>query len=147
MNYSIRRLEISDINGLAEIMVNAFLNEPWKEIWDAKKCNERLTIFNSISSSLSFTLINENNVICGAAIGYVVPFKNKNEYDLQEFFIDPKLVGNHLGTFLMNELLEELKKANVDTVKFYTAGDLNKFYDKFGFEKLKNEYLMELNIK
>lgn len=31
------------------------------------------------------------------------------EYDLQEFFIDPRLSKNHLGTFLMNELILVMK--------------------------------------
>lgn len=49
-------------------MKNAFLNEPWKEDWDENICFERLSIFSNISSSFSFTLVNENNEICGAAI-------------------------------------------------------------------------------
>lgn len=31
------------------------------------------------------------------------------EYDLQEFFIDLRLSKNHLGTFLMNELILVMK--------------------------------------
>ena len=54
----------------------------------------------------------------------MIPFVNKMEYDLQEFFIDPKLAKNHLGSFLMDELLKEIRKTNVDTFKFYTSGNL-----------------------
>ena len=147
MNYSIRKLKNSDIKELSKIMKNAFLNELWKEDWDENICFERLSIFSSISSSFSFTLVNENNEICGAAIGYIVPFVNKMEYDLQEFFIDPKLSKNHLGTFLMNELIKEAKIAKIDTIKFYTAGNLYKFYNKFGYKMIENEYLMDLDIK
>lgn len=146
MNYFIRRLEKNDIKTLAGIMKNSFYYEPWNEIWDENKCFERLNIYSSISSACSFTLLNENNEICGAVIGYIIPFVDKLEYDLQEFFIDHNLQKNHLGTFLMNELLKELKVLNVDNVKFYTTGMLDKFYNKFGYKKVNDEYLMKLSI-
>lgn len=147
MNYVVRKLEINDIKELSKIMKKAFLSEPWIEDWNEQSCFERLNILCSIPTSFSFTLVNENNEICGAAIGYVIPFVNKNEYDLQEFFIDPELSKKHLGTFLMDEILKEVKKANIDKIKFYTAGDLYKFYDKFGYQKIDNEYLMEIKLK
>ena len=105
-----------------------------------------MNIFISISTSFSYTLINENNEICGCAIGYTVPFVNKIEYDLQEFFINPKFVKKQLGTFFMNELIKEAKKNHIDSIKFYTTDNLDKFYSKFGFNKINNEYLMERNI-
>lgn len=110
MNYSIRKLEKNDIKILSKIMKEAFFNTPWNEVWEENKCYERLNIFISISTSFSYTLINENNEICGGAIGYTVPFVNKIEYDLQEFFINPKFVKKQLGTFFMNELIKEAKK-------------------------------------
>lgn len=147
MNYVVRKLEINDIKELSKIMKKAFLSKPWIEDWNEQSCFERLNILCSIPTSFSFILVNENNEICGAAIGYVIPFVNKNEYDLQEFFIDPELSKKHLGTFLMDEILKEAKKANIDKIKFYTAGDLYKFYDKFGYQKIDNEYLMEIKLK
>lgn len=60
MNYFIRKLEKSDIKPLSKIMMDAFLNE--------QMCIDRLTIFTNISTSLSYTLINEKNEICGAAM-------------------------------------------------------------------------------
>ncbi len=46
----------------------------------------------------------------------------------------------------MNELIKEAKKNHIDSIKFYTADNLDKFYSKFGFNKIDNEYLMELSI-
>ena len=146
MNYSIRKLEKNDIKILSKIMKEAIFNTPWNEVWEENKCYERLNIFISISTSFSYTLINENNEICGGAIGYTIPFVNKIEYDLQEFFIDSKLTQKHLGTFFMNELIKKAKKNHIDSIKLYTADNLDKFYSKFGFNKIDNEYLMELNI-
>jgi len=146
MNYTIRKLLKNDLKTLSIIMKEAFFNEPWNETWNEETCLKRLTIFSQMSSSFSYTFINENNEICGAAIGYVIPFVDKTEYDLQEFFISPKLAKQHLGTFFMNELLKEVKKAKIDTVKFYTAGNLYRFYEHFGFKRINDEYLMELNI-
>lgn len=147
MNYSIRKLEESDLLTLAKMMKDAFLGAPWKEVWKEEMCLKRLSIFSSISSSYSYTLINEKNEICGAAIGYVVPFVDHFEYNLQEFFIDAKLLKMHLGTFFMNELIKKAKETGIDTIKFYTAGDLYRFYEKFGYKKINDEYLMELHLQ
>lgn len=59
MNYFIMKLEKSDIKPLSKIMIDAFLSEPWNE----QMCIDRLTIFTNISTSLSYTLINEKNEI------------------------------------------------------------------------------------
>lgn len=147
MKYSVRKLELSDIKDLSEIMKAAFSNEPWHEVWDEKLCFERLSLFCNIPSSINFTLIDENNRICGAAIGYVVPFIDGYEYSFQDFFINPSLSKNHLGTFFLNEVLNELKKTHISSIKFYTAGTLDYFYSNFGFKRTKDEYLMEMKVK
>lgn len=46
----------------------------------------------------------------------------------------------------MNELIKEAKKNHIDSIKFYTTDNLDKFYSKFGFNKINNEYLMERKI-
>ena len=59
MNYFIRKLEKSDIKPLSKIMMDAFLDEQLNEVWNEQMCIDRLTIFTNISTSLSYTLINE----------------------------------------------------------------------------------------
>ena len=46
----------------------------------------------------------------------------------------------------MNELIKVLKEEGVSKIKFYTSGELYKFYSKFGYYKVNEEYLMELKI-
>lgn len=146
MKYYLRKLNENDIDELSKIMKEAFECEPWGEEWDEHAVYNRIKIFNNIESSLSYVLVDENRTLCGAAIGYIIPFVNDNEYAFQDFFINPRLRGNHLGTFFMNELLTKLKENNVTKIKFFTAGTLDKFYSKFGFKKISDEYLMELKF-
>lgn len=146
MNYFLRKVNENDIDELAKIMKYAFSIEPWNECWDEKSCFDRLTLFNKIPSALNYVLVDENNSPCAAAFGYVVPFIDDIEYAFQDFFVNPQLKGNHLGTFFMNELLKKLKENNVTKIKFYTSGSLDKFYSKFGFHIIDNEYLMELKF-
>ena len=112
-----------------------------------KVCEKRISIFNSFPTSLNYVLINDENKICAAAIGYTIPFLNDNLYELQEFFIDLNESKNHLGSLLMNELIKVLKEEGVSKIKFYTSGELYKSYSKFGYSKVNEEYLMELKIK
>ena len=147
MSYYLRKLKEEDIKEVALIMKNAFLKEPWKESWDEKVCEKRISIFNSFPTSLSYVLINDEDKICAAAIGYTIPFLNDNLYELQDFFIDLNESKKHLGSLLMNVLIKVLKEEGVSKIKFYTSGELYKFYSKFGYSKVNEEYLMELKIK
>ena len=88
MSYYLRRLKEEDIKEVALIMKNAFLKEPWLECWNKKVCEKRISIFNSFLTSLIYVLINDENKICAAIIGYTIPFLNDNLYELKEFFID-----------------------------------------------------------
>ena len=104
MTFSLRKLELEDINHLSKIMKNAFIQEPWKEEWKENDCYKRLEIFYNIPSFLGYTLL--------------------------EIFVDPNYKDNHLGTILMNNLLEKLNDTNIDIIHFYTSGNLYKFYSK-----------------
>ena len=147
MTFSLRELKLDDINQLAKIMKNAFIQEPWKEEWKESDCYKRLEIFYNIPSFLGYTLIDENNKIYGVSLGYIAPLASKQEYTLLEIFVDSNYKENHLGTILMNNLLEKLNETNIDIIHFYTSGNLYKFYSKFGFEKSNNEYIMYKDIK
>lgn len=146
MNYKVRKLEKEDLEILSILMQESFINKPWNENWKKEVCFKRLELFNNIPFAYNLVLIDDENKICGASIGYIVPFLDDNEYDLQEFFIDTKRMNQHLGTILMNKLIEKLKENKVTKIKFYTYFDLCKFYSRFGYEKSNNEYLMEMKI-
>ena len=142
MNYYLRKTDLNDLNELSSIMKKAFKEDPWNEKWSTKDCYNRLMVFCNIPNQLSYTLINDKDEICGAAIGFYVPHAKNIEYILQELFIDPIFKGQQLGSFLTNELLKELQNHKIDMIHFYTSGDLYKFYNKFGINKVNNEYMM-----
>lgn len=145
MDYRVRKFKKSDLETLSSIMKECFYLEPWKEVWKEEECLNRLKVMTDISTSFSFVLVDENDQVHGAAIGFLLPFMDKMQYELQEFFVDVKLQHFHLGTFMMNELLKEIKKEKVDEVLFYTSGHLDKFYGKFGFRKDDTRYLMYMD--
>ena len=146
MNYSFRKMEENDLKSLSRIMKEAFLKDPWDEEWDEEECYERLSIFYHMPRSLGYVLTNENYDVCGGAIGYVSPLGHIKEFTIQEFFVDPKYIGEHLGSLLMESLLKDVRNQNIDLVHFYASGNLDKFYSKFGYKKVENEYLMSMKI-
>ncbi len=146
MEYTIRELKNEDIEKLSLIMQKAFLNKPWQEQWEKEVCYKRITLFNQIPFAYNLVLIDENENICGASIGYIIPFEKEISFELQEFFVNPNIKNQHLGTKLMNLLLNKLKEKGITKVKFYTSGELYKFYSKFGFKKVEEEYLMEIKL-
>ena len=46
----------------------------------------------------------------------------------------------------MSYYLRRSKEEGVSKIKFYTSGKLYKFYSKFGYSKVNEEYLIELKI-
>ncbi len=46
----------------------------------------------------------------------------------------------------MESLLKDVRTKGIDIVYFYTSGNLDKFYSKFGYKKVKDEYLMSMKI-
>ncbi len=142
MTYKVRPFEKKDIRPLSIIMKECFSMEPWNEEWEEKDCFERLSVMTAISTSESYVLVDENDDIFGAAVGFVLPFMDKKQYELQEFFVDQKIQHLHMGTFLMNELLRELKSHGISEILFYTSGNLDSFYGKFGFRRDEVRYLM-----
>ena len=64
-----------------------------------------------------------------------------------KIFIDLNESKNHLGSLLTNELIKVLKEEEISKIKFYTSDELYKFYSKFGYSNVNEEYLMELKIK
>jgi aminoglycoside 6'-N-acetyltransferase I len=146
MNYTIRRFEEKDEQKVAEMMVESFRSEPWRETWTREQCQERIHILTQALSSVSYVLMDEKGDICGAALGYTLPYMDKKEYELQEFFISSRLQHLHIGSFFMKEFLNEIKKEGIDQIRFYTSGNLCNFYSKFGFRKSETDYMMEGEI-
>lgn len=146
MKYYLKQTAIEDIDKLSKIMKSAFTKEPWNEKWSENECYERLEIFYRSGGFIGYTLMNDDKMELGGAFGYVVPYAGKKEYILQEFFISPGYEGEHLGTFLMSELLKKLQEEGVDIIHLYTCGRLDRFYSKFGFERIEDEYIMKMKL-
>ncbi len=145
MNYILRETTIEDIPTLASIMKDSFTMEPYLEDWSLDSTTERLLSIYKMPNSFCFTLFNEKGDILGGAFSYVLPYLERKEAFLIEFFIRKDETGQHLGSRFLQAYLDESRKDGISKVALYTYKNLKLFYKKNGFEESR-ETLMEVSL-
>ena len=116
----IRSVTKNDYEEIAKLMVEAFKNPPWNEVWSYERSYPRIEqLDNKIAG-----------VVCGKLITYV----NDLDFMIEDFYIDPHCQRRGLGKKMMKALEECLPE--VDNLilltgrEFYSAD----FYQKNGFK-------------
>lgn len=145
MEYTLRRTRHEDIETLSLIMKKSFTMEPYSEEWSIESAKKRLSDILAMPNTFSFTLLNEKEDILGGAFSYVLPYMDRKEAFLIEFFLKKEETGHHLGSMFLKKFLSEAKEAGIDRVALYTYKNLKLFYQKNGFEESK-ETLMEVSL-
>lgn len=142
----VREINERDIERLSFLMKECFSLDPWNENWDIKECENRLTSIVSFPNSRCLALEDENQII-GGCFGYILPFLNRSEYTLLEFFVSPLSQGKGNGSFLMNELKKELKKKGVKSMLLLTDIHCSGFYTKNGFRDANDDVSFRIEIE
>ncbi len=144
MKTSLKKIEEEDLNALAKIMKESFLEKPWQEHWTIDSCLKRLSILFSMKTFLGYKLMLGEKVI-GASFGYTLPYEEETQFHLVELFLNPIDTKQGYGTEFMNLLLEKWKENKIDRILLSTRGSLSLFYARFGFS-FSSDTIMEKKI-
>lgn len=131
---NIRKINKTDIKTLAIIMSNSFKEYPWNENWPISSCEERIIDILSIKTSLGFVFLDNENII-GGCIGYSLPYMDKKEFNLIEFFISNEYKHSGLGKIIFGNIKEEIKKEGIDSISLETIPEVEGFYLKCGLKR------------
>jgi len=105
-----------------------------------------------ITDNYVFKLKNDDETIGYYSYSYDL----ENSIKLDNLFVLPEYIGNGFGKLLMNDFLNRIKDSQMQAVLLDSEPNAEKFYSKFGFNKIgeletsiKNRFLpiMELKIK
>ena len=131
----IRRYQPYDLDGAAEVFMQAFHAEPWCENWTAELSGTRIKELMSAPQSVGY-VYEDNGEIKAILCGRILTYLHGAEYVIDEFCVSPELHGSGIGTAVLDYAKQELEREGVIAMALMTAKGFpsEKFYIKNGFE-------------
>ena len=127
----IRIADHNDIAELAEVMGQAYSEEPWKEVWSSEKAVRRIESILCGFESLGLAATEDGKII-GAVLGFVDPYADHDMFFVSELFVTPKWKRKGVGRELINALEQQLKLKGINTFELISINDNLEFYKKCG---------------
>lgn len=126
-----------NLNQYAILFKDAFNSEPWNEKWTIETASKRIDEMMSTSTFLGMAKYIDNK-LAGVIFGRSEQNFDGVVFQIQEFFVDNKIKGQGIGTSLLNELTDELKRIGIKQVVLLTIrGEMTEgFYNRKGFTTL-----------
>lgn len=136
MNY--RTMTEADIE-LVVPMYLAYYNGIEGGMWTVQTAHKRIHQVWSHEDGYCLLMEHEGAVL-GFAMGHMEQFDDLVAYDLVEIVIAAEHQGKGLGTLLMQELEQQVKKLGASLIQLQAVNDEKHkvFYDKLGYYDSKN---------
>src|SRR5262245_47374601 len=118
----------------AELFVNVFNEEPWRETWSSAEALTRLQEIYNSPGFYGIVAIQADGLL-GFAVGYVEQWDKEKVFYLKEMCVKSQLQGRGIGTAILEALEAGLSQMGVSKVYLLTAHDSSAeaFYNKRGF--------------
>lgn len=130
----IREMNVEDIGACADILCSVYNNELWMCRWDKETAVEYLKDFFENKKFVGYVAEEEGEVIAGI-FAHEKVWWNSSEVFVEEMFVTPEKQGNGIGTSLLQQVEEYVKKHNLAGITLSTNkyAPAPKFYEKNGF--------------
>lgn len=135
------------LDACANLLVQVFRNEPWKECWTFDNARILLwEIFNT-PGFVGLVLLCDRDLV-GFVVGYCEQSCNSRRFFLREICVQSDRQRQGLGKKLLHQLVETLSAMNVSLIYLLTMkdGELKNFYTKNGFRQSPHMILMLQDI-
>ena len=130
----IRQIAPEDIPRLADLYVAVFAGPPWNEVWERQWAVDRLDTICAFPG-FSGLVAEDGETPVAAAVGRILPFKGRDEFDLIDFWVDEASQGQGIGTALLSVLETHLRSKGCVFCTLMTARETpaERFYSKQGY--------------
>jgi len=137
MNIVIPQLE--DVQVCAKVYINAYKTEPWNEEYEISEVEKYISSFLNSDAKVCFALQDEE-VIKGVALGFIVPSISGPYFRLEDICIDSTEQRKGYGSVFMELLSIEAAKLGCDSIILGTQKDFpsHHFYLKNGFQEVES---------
>lgn len=136
---NIRKLENNQIEEIKTLFRDVFMNEPWNDDWsNEEQLDNYMLDLAGNRNSLSIGLYDGDELV-GVSLGSIMHWCTGTEYYIYEFFICRERQGKGLGTVFIADIIEYVKRLDVNHIFLQTERDLPSysFYKKAGFKELE----------
>ena len=135
----INEMHIEDIDLVLPLYIeyyNKYEDGCWTEATAKKRIRQVLTI----EDSYSLIMRDDNDMVCGFAMGYFKQYDDIVGYTLEEIVIAHQYQNRGLGSTLLATLESKVKEAGASCIELQAVNDEmhEKFYSKAGFASAKN---------
>ena len=129
----IRKISKSDLEELANLMVDVYNAPPWNNKWTVETALESLTDISDFPKFFGNVIVDENKII-GAIIGHIRRYSSESTFYIDEFFISEKYRGTGLAKELYQTSIKQLQQRGVSGAFFTTLKNSRayNFYVKQG---------------
>ena len=131
------------LDACANLLVEVFNKEPWKESWTFETARILLwEIFNT-PGFVGLVLLSDKELV-GFVVGYCEQSCNRRRFFLREICVQTNKQRQSIGTKLVYQLIDTLSTMNVSLTYLLTMrdGELESFYTKNGFHQSPRMVLM-----
>lgn len=139
-----REINESDLRGLAVLFTEAFNAEPWNDKWSEELAYQRLRDVFLTPGFVGVVAI-EDNQITGGILGHLEWWYEGRHFNLKEFFVDRKIQGKGIGSYLLEELSKRLEKEKVGSINLLTLNSAETigFYEKNQYRLVEEMVIMK----
>ncbi|MBP3610900.1 MAG: GNAT family N-acetyltransferase [Lachnospiraceae bacterium] len=135
----IKEMNIEDIDLVLPLYMeyyNKYEDGCWTEATAKKRIKQVLTI----DDSFSLIMKDDNDIVCGFAMGYFKQYDDIVGYTLEEIVIAYQYQKKGLGSFLLAALESKIKEAGASCMELQAVSDEmhERFYGKAGFANARN---------
>ena len=135
----INEMHVEDIDLVLPLYIDYYNNHEegcWTEATAKKRIRQVLTM----EDSFSLIMRDDNDVVCGFAMGYFKQYDDIVGYTLEEIVIAHPYQNKGLGSMLLGELEAKVKEAGASCIELQAVKDEmhERFYGKAGFGNAQN---------
>lgn len=142
-----KEIDISYLNDLVKLFVDAFNSEPWNDKWTMDSASKRLNQMMNCEGFYGLAAYSEDKLI-GLILGNHEYYYDGMDFVVKEFCVDRNIKGKGIGSILLEEFTRRLKDREIKRIVLNTCkGEATEgFYLKKGFRTIEDMIFMTKEI-
>ena len=135
----INEMHVEDIDLVLPLYIE-YYNKYEDGCWTEETAKKRIRQVLTIEDSYSLIMRDDNDMVCGFAMGYFKQYDDIVGYTLEEIVIAYQYQNKGLGSMLLATLESKVKEAGASCVELQAVNDKmhENFYGKAGFANAGN---------
>ena len=142
-----KEIDISFLNDLVEVFIEAFNSEPWNDEWTIDSASKRLQQMIRCDGFYGLAAYSEDKLV-GLILGNCAYYYDGIDFVVKEFCVDKNIKGKGIGSILLDEFTSRLKDKEIRRIilNTYRGEATEGFYIRKGFNTIEDMICMSKEI-